>query len=145
MNTEEKNRTICLVSCVSMKSTQAKPARDLYLSPWFLKARKYAERNSSVWYILSAEHGLVPPEQVIAPYEKTLNKMGVRDRKHWASKVVSELRNRIQPTYDVIILAGQRYREFLMEDLKILCASILVPLEGKKIGEQLQWLGDHDR
>ncbi len=55
-------------------------AKDLYVSDLFRKARRYVEAKNCPWFILSAEYGLVSPEQVIAPYEKTLNHMGVAER-----------------------------------------------------------------
>src|SRR5690606_13413659 len=57
-------RTIALVSCVSSKEPHAAPARDLYTSALFRKARAYAERNADAWYILSAKYGLVDPNRV---------------------------------------------------------------------------------
>ena len=71
------DRTIYLVSCVSRKRATPHRAKDLYISDWFLKARAYVEDTHSPWFILSAEYGLVPPDKVLAPYERTLNKMGV--------------------------------------------------------------------
>ena len=69
--------TIYLVSCVSQKATTAtaKPARDLYLSNWFRKAKAYVELNRRAqdrWFILSAKHHLVSPETLLLPYEATL-------------------------------------------------------------------------
>ena len=56
-------------------------AKDLYISDWFVKARAHVEQAGNEWFILSAEHGLVHPENVIAPYERTLNAMGIADRR----------------------------------------------------------------
>lgn len=50
--------TVFLVSCVKRKRTSAAPARDLYISDWFVKARRYVERRRARWFILSAEYGL---------------------------------------------------------------------------------------
>ena len=52
-------------------------AMDLYTSNWFRKARACVEETGCPWRILSAEYGLVHPEEEIGPYEKTLNKMRV--------------------------------------------------------------------
>lgn len=43
----------------------------------------------------------------------------------------------------IMVLAGQRYREFLMDYLRTRAANVEVPLEGLRIGEQLSWLGRH--
>ncbi len=80
------NTTIYLVSCVSRKRELACEARDLYVSEFFCKARRYVEASGCPWFILSAEHGLVAPNQVIAPYECTLNRMRVADRRAWAEQ-----------------------------------------------------------
>jgi hypothetical protein len=37
--------TVYLVSCVSQKRERECAARDLYVSDWFCKARRYAERS----------------------------------------------------------------------------------------------------
>lgn len=56
-----------LVSCVGDKHSKPLPARELYRSDWFLKARAYVEAQGEEWFILSAKYGLVSPDQVIAP------------------------------------------------------------------------------
>jgi hypothetical protein len=50
-----------------------------------LKARDYVESTHSPWFILSAEHGLVSPDLILAPYERTLNAMSALERKAWAA------------------------------------------------------------
>jgi hypothetical protein len=66
---------LALVSCVKRKASGPRPAKDLYVSPLFRALRTYAETSSDTWYILSAEHGLLHPETVVAPYERTLMRM----------------------------------------------------------------------
>src|SRR3546814_2942975 len=63
---------VFLVACVAAKLDRPAPARDLYASPWFQKARAYVERQGGAWFILSAKHGLIAPETVIARYDETL-------------------------------------------------------------------------
>lgn len=57
-----------------------RPAKDLYVSQWFRRARAYVETTDSPWFILSAKYGLVAPNEVIASYEQTLSHMGVQER-----------------------------------------------------------------
>lgn len=106
-------RRIYLVSCVSQKTLYPAPARDLYVSPLFQKARAYVLKSSSPWFILSAEHGLVHPDDVLAPYEKTLNNMRVAERRAWAEKVRNQMEQELPDADEVVILAGARYREHL--------------------------------
>jgi hypothetical protein len=132
-----------LVSCVGEKVRRPAKAKDLYASTWFTKARAYVESYGDPWFILSAEYGLVDPETVIAPYEKTLNTMGVHERRQWAARVIDQFAARLPDCEKIVILAGARYREFLMDYLNTRANKVEVPLEGLRIGEQLSWLGSH--
>ena len=55
-------KPIYLVACVAAKLDRPAPARDLYTSPWFQKARAYVERQGGQWFVLSAKHGLIAPD-----------------------------------------------------------------------------------
>lgn len=131
---------VALVSCVKRKCGSAAPARDLYTSPLFRGLRRYAEMHADTWYILSAEYGVLHPDEVVEPYERTLNKMPKRDRQAWAEKVQQQLLARLPPDAEVILLAGQRYREDIEPFLRERGCSVSVPLQGLTFGKQLQWL-----
>lgn len=128
------------MSCVAKKRAYAAPARDLYASALFQKARAYAERTADEWFVLSAKYGLVSPDTVIEPYDVTLNAMGVGERRAWAAKVQRQLEPVTRAGDTVVMLAGARYREGLMAALQRRGVRVEVPMEGLKIGEQLQWL-----
>ena len=132
-----------LVSCVGKKVLAPTKARDLYVSDWFKKARQYVENTRDPWYILSAEHGLVDPDTVIAPYEKTLNTMGISERRAWAMRVVDRMQVTLPDCEKIVVFAGARYREFLIDYLRKRAPSVEIPLEGLRIGEQLSWFGTH--
>ncbi len=131
-----------LVSCVGKKLATAAPAKELYVSAWFTKARRYVESTGADWLILSAMYGVVHPDQVIEPYELTLNRMPKSDRKKWAAGVFDQLLPHLKPGESVTILAGSRYREFLEDRLRSRSANVLVPMGGLGIGQQLKWLAD---
>src|SRR5688500_10333719 len=97
--------TVYLISCVSQKRNQVCAARDLYTSVWFRKARRYVERSGCSWFVLSAEYGLVPPDQVIAPYERTLKSAGITDRRAWAERVARQLSAAVPDVRQVVFLA----------------------------------------
>lgn len=139
----EKVETISLVSCVSVKRASPAPAKDLYQSTWFIKARAYVEANGARWFILSAKHGLVQPDEVISPYELTLNTMGIAERRNWARLVQKQMDERMPNAKCIEVLAGQRYREFLMDYLRGRGTTVDIPMEGLPIGKQLSWLGNH--
>jgi hypothetical protein len=139
----EKFDIICLVSCVWPKRATAALAKDLYRSTWFLKARACAESASSYWFILSAEYGLVHPDAMIEPYEMTLDTMGVAERRNWSRRVQQQMDERMPDANRIMVLAGQRYREFLMDYLAGRAATVHVPMAGMRNGQQLSWLGGH--
>jgi hypothetical protein len=131
---------IALVSCVKSKQPSPAPAKDLYTSTLFRGTRAFAEANADAWYILSAEHGLLHPDQVVAPYERTLNKMGKAARQEWAERVQGQLAAVLPPRAEVIVLAGERYREGLVPFLENRGYQVSIPLEGLPFGRQLQRL-----
>ena len=131
---------IYLVSCVSKKRSAPALARDLYTSDWFNKARAYVAKMGQPWFVLSAKYGLVHPDEVIAPYDLTLNTMSVANRRQWASRVLTQLGPHLDGIGTVVFLAGQHYREFLEPSLRSRGLVVSVPMEGLKIGEQLRWL-----
>jgi len=133
--------TIYLVACVAKKLDREAPAADLYQSDWFRKARAYVRMQGEPWYILSAKHGLVAPDDLVAPYEQTLNTMGAKERRAWAKPVMRSVLQ-LAPA-KVIILAGRKYRDDLIAPLRGEGIEVVVPMEGLGIGEQLQWLKQH--
>ncbi|RMD89155.1 MAG: hypothetical protein D6811_12745 [Alphaproteobacteria bacterium] len=132
-----------LVSCVSKKAAAPAPARDLYLSDWFRKARAFVESQGGLWYILSAKYGLVQPDEIIEPYDRTLRTMPISARKEWAQRVVNQLEREKLHAGKIVVLAGRRYREFLMPALRRMADTVEVPMDGLGIGRQLAWLKEH--
>lgn len=131
---------LCLVACVGLKRPEPSSAADLYQSAWFLKARAYAERTADHWFILSAEYGLLSPSAVVAPYDRTLNDMAAGQRCEWADRVRRQMIDLMPPVDEIVVLAGVRYREFLMPELRSRASSVVVPMQGLGIGRQLAWL-----
>lgn len=129
-----------LISCVSRKRAHAAKARDLYDSALFTKTRQYVEQHCDKWYVLSAKHGLVFPDQVIEPYEDTLNTKSRREREDWTGRVWEQISSQLHSDDCVVILAGARYREFLVPLIESRGCRVEIPMEGKSIGRQLQWL-----
>src|SRR5260221_6686791 len=101
---------IALVACAKSKLKVRSQAKDLYVSPLFSGLRMYAERNAHRWYILSAKHGVLWPNKIIAPYDVTLNRMTKAERVQWASRVNRQLARLLPPRTMVILLAGLKYR-----------------------------------
>lgn len=72
---------VALVACVAGKLEEPAAAEDLYTSVWFRYARAYAIQHADRWFVLSAKHGLVRPDQRIGPYDETLVRMAIAVRR----------------------------------------------------------------
>ena len=131
---------LVLVSCVKSKLAHASTARTLYTSTWFIGVRDVVESSGARWFLLSSLYGLVAPDTVIAPYEFTLNSLGVQARIAWAKKVLDKLVPETAGYRRVVMFAGYRYREFLIEPLKQRGIVVDVPMKHLRRGEQLAWL-----
>ncbi len=131
-------KRIVLISCVSKKRTTRAKAAELYTSTLFKYNLQYARQlNPDVIFILSAKYGLLALNDEVDPYDATLNKMAAGERKAWAAKVIKQLQIHSDLQRDhFIILAGERYRQYLLPHL----ASYKIPLKGLPIGKQLQYL-----
>ena len=135
----EKVDTICLVSCVWPKrATPALAKRDRTGS-----SGAGGESAGSYWFVLSAEYGLVHPDEMIEPYEMTLDTMGAAERRNWSRRVQKQMDERMPDASRIVVLAGQPYRELLMDYLRRRAATVHVPLADMRNGPQLSWLGKH--
>ncbi len=134
---------IVLVGCVKSKLTHPAPAKDLYTSPLFGKERHYAEATGKPWFILSAEHGLVAPDRVLAPYELQLSDTPRSYRQAWGAKVVGQLQKAAGPLDGTTIEAhaGAAYTDAIRDRLRDAGAHVLEPLKGLTLGQRLAWYG----
>jgi hypothetical protein len=138
-----RSKTVYLVSCVARKAATTMPAHELYQSDWFRKAKRYVLQRiqpGDRWFILSAEHHLVNPLQIIAPYNSTLLDMPYAKRQIWAQKVLTQLHPELNEGDRIVALAGERYREFLEPALVSIGYAVKVPMRGMGIGKQKAWL-----
>ena len=99
---------------------------------------RYAEcHNPDAVFIPSARHGLLELSDLIDPYEETLNTMSTLEVKAWAERVLEQLRRRADlESSHFTILAGEKYRRYLLPHLRHCC----IPMEGLSIGRQLHFL-----
>jgi len=134
---------IVLISCVSKKLNTKERARDIYISPLFKYALKYSQSlNPEKIFILSAKYGLLNLNDEIEPYEKTLNSMKMQEMKEWAERVLNKLKQVSDLEKDeFIFLAGEKYRKFLISNIK----NSSVPLKGLGIGKQLKFLKENTK
>ncbi|WP_433799780.1 DUF6884 domain-containing protein [Actinomycetospora sp. CA-084318] len=132
---------ILLIACVKTKRDVPAAAKDLYVSPLFAKERAYAESRPIPWFILSAEYGLVAPDEWLEPYERYLPDMSSSARTSWGASVVERLEELAGPldAAAVEIHAGRAYIDALRLPLRRAGAQLSDPLVGLRQGERLRW------
>jgi hypothetical protein len=134
---------IGLVSCVKSKLGRPAAARELYTSALFRGARHFVERSCDRWFIVSAEHGLVDPAQILAPYEQSLTTASQAARREWSRRVLGQLDEQFGPdvsSHVFEIHAGAAYASFgLVDGLVARGARVELPLQGLGLGRRLQF------
>jgi hypothetical protein len=139
------NADIVLVACAKTKLGRPAPARDLYTSPTYIKSRRYAEGMGALWFILSAEHGLLTPEQLVAPYDRYLPDMSRSYREAWGRWTVERLALLAGPLEARVIEvhAGAPYVAAIAPHLMDKGACLAEPLKGLRQGERAAWYDSH--
>jgi hypothetical protein len=68
----------------------------MFTSRLFIKSLKYVETTlkPDQTYILSAKHGLLKLNEIITPYNKTLNELGSLDKFMRSQKIIKQLGQR---------------------------------------------------
>lgn len=146
----ELGTDVVLVACVKQKLDHPAPAKDLYTSDLFRKERQYAERSEVPWFVLSAKHGLVKPDEVLEPYDLHLARTSVEYRRSWGANVVEQLEAVAAPLEGkrIEVHAGAAYADALRQGLAERGVLVREPLLGLKLGPRLAWYrqrlsGDH--
>jgi hypothetical protein len=125
---------IALVACGKTKLNRRAPARELCAGALFRKASLYAEVTFDKWFILSAKHHLVLPDNILDPYDLSLSDLSGGEQRDWAREVLCQLEALGLRDDDFWLLAGEKYARFLEEPL-----NAQRPLRGLGIGRQLAW------
>lgn len=133
--------TLYLVSCTNKKQDTTMAAKDLYAaSPRFRYSVCYAESTGTPWYILSAEHGLLNPETVVEPYDRSMKDLSRWQRQQWAERVSAALDQCLDGVDSVCFLTGKDYYEYLLTPLATRGIAYDLPLARLRQGEQVSWL-----
>ena len=134
MTTKEEGdqMRIALISCTSSKKSYSCKASEMYTpSPRFSLAYRYAKQVADIVYVLSAKYVLLSEEDVIEPYNVTMNNKPTEERRVWSELVIKSLAERHSLDSDeFIIIAGRAYNEFIIPVLK----HHTLPLEGQSMG-----------
>jgi uncharacterized HhH-GPD family protein len=97
------------------------------------------------WAILSAEYGLIDPDQVIEPYDRYLGNQPREYREKWSSEVTIRVLERLEELglRRVEVHAGAEYLENgLAQSLAAADVELVWPVRGLRFGEHLAWY-DH--
>lgn len=132
-------KKIVFIACGSKKHSYKTKAKELYTSTLFKLSFAFAQiLQPDEIFILSAKHGLVGIDQELEPYEQTLNTMPAHQVKEWAAHARGQMKAKgIDFENDeAIFLAGEKYRKYLLPYFQ----HTYVPLQGLRIGKQLQYL-----
>lgn len=135
---------LILIGCGALKAESATEAKNLYIGPLFTDRRQYAESSGATgWYILSGLHGLLEPEQVLAPYDFDLRRETLFRRRLWGRDVLEQLEQRLPKSHwdkwRVEIHAGAPYAEALLHayhQQAIRFVSLRWPVKGLSQGAQ---------
>jgi len=141
----EMGAGVLLLGCVKLKASSPQQAKDLYVSNLFLKRRGYADQRGLPWFVLSAEHGLLRPDDLVAPYDVELKAQPASYRRVWGAWVIERLRREVGTLTGVRleVHAGDAYAEALDEPIAASGAELIRPLQGLMLGEQLAWYLAH--
>jgi hypothetical protein len=126
-----------VVACGSAKRPVPAPAAQLYTSHLFRASAAFVQTHATEWVILSALHGIVSPNTVIAPYETSLRDMNAAERKAWARMVQRQLAERYPDTTEYVTTAGKLYRAALPAD-RTFCPWTERP--DMRFGHQMHWM-----
>jgi len=110
------------------------------LSYVFRRARDFCERAYGEWYILSTQHYLLTPLQVIGSGEPPLITLQAAERQAWAEQVAKRLGERDERSAEPVIFVlygSQFYAELLTRAAPY--ANFELPLAGMSLHDRLRW------
>lgn len=135
---------IIFIACTKKKQDHPCKAKEIYrASALFRKAWDYAESlNPDAIYILSAKYGLLDPETIIAPYEKTLINEKDAEIRKWSIMVANQISKAgINRNDHAVFLCGKPYRKYI----KNLFKNHTAPVSHLGIGEQMKYYSENVR
>src|SRR5690606_29892612 len=100
-----------VVGCGATKAPYPTTVRYLYNGALFLMARRAADADGRPWVVLSGLHGFLTPDEVVAPYDRTVTTTADHDHlvqaiQATAHKVTQPLEAWCPPKYIAALLAA---------------------------------------
>jgi hypothetical protein len=122
---------IVLVGSSGDVAGSPRAARDLFESDGFARAREHAVRSEKPWFVLSAKHGLLDPDDVVGPFDVLFGDQPAGYRAAWAEWVVVQLADRVRlPGATVEVHGGVDFAQALKAPLARRGARTEIPLPG---------------
>jgi hypothetical protein len=115
----------------SAGETASGPVRvaDLFRSAGFVRARDHAVRAGAPWFVLSAKHGLLEPDDVVAPYGLDLGDSSTVYRSAWGEWVAAQLGERVHLSGATVeVHGGVDFAQPLRQPLARRGAALELPL-----------------
>jgi len=111
----ENESVLVITSCSKTKKSDSPgdemPAEELYQGRLVQNTRGLCKATGWDHRIISAKYGLVEPEEVISPYEETLE--SVEDSENLRPKVLPELAEILDDYDRILVIAGKYYRRVI--------------------------------
>lgn len=130
-----------LVACAKTKRPGLLPAAEKYASPLFVKSLAAARAECAQVFILSAKHGLLAIDTMVADYDQALAELPKHTRAIWAAGVRDGLRARFggKPV-EFRAWAGKLYVSAVRCSTHGQEWTVAEPLKGLQVGQRLQTL-----
>jgi hypothetical protein len=136
-----------IISCGKNKLNRDAQARDMYTGPFFSKMKEYAETCTEGYWILSSKYGLIEPDRVIEPYNKTPSDITETELKEIREEALNKLQSSDvdwkKSEVELVVLGGEDYRDILLPVVDKLSTNIRYPLQRddfEGLGDQMSWL-----
>ena len=127
---EETGRVVLIGSSGDV-ATSPRRADVLFESTVFATAREHALRSGRPWFVLSAKHGLLDPDDVVGPYDVQMDERSASYRAAWAEWVVVQLADRVRLAGTTVeVHGGVDFAQALKAPLARRGARTEIPLPG---------------
>jgi hypothetical protein len=135
----DPERPIFILPCGRRKAGWPAEARKLYVSPRFSALRRLAEAAKVEYYIASAKHGLLEPDQVVSPYDRALETLTEPAQASWANSVLQRLEDAAHRP--IVLLLSGRYLDAVLEanGRRAVPLRLYAPLAGQTEGAEEEW------
>src|SRR4051812_21652461 len=122
---------VVLVGSSGAVATGVQPAARLFRSSGFARARAYAESSGHPWFVVSAKHGLLDPDDVVGLFDVLFGDQSLAYRTAWGEWVVAQLADRVRLTgVTVEVHGGVDFAQPLRSPLTRRGAGLEIPLPG---------------